>query len=121
MAKKILMADDEPEFVELVKFRLESNGYDVVTASNGKEAVEKAKTQNPDIILLDILMPDMDGYTALRELKGQDITKDIPVIIITAKTGMKDLFAIDGIRDYLIKPFDDEDLLLRIKRALGYR
>lgn len=116
--KKILLADDEPDFVKPLKERLEANNYNVITAFNGQEALIKAGAEKPDLILLDILMPKMDGYTALRELKKKEETKNIPIIILTAKTGMKDLFGVEGIKDYIMKPFEDDDLLLRIQRAL---
>lgn len=116
---RILLVDDEPDFVELLKFGLEKNGYNVVTANNGREALVKAEKERPDLILLDILMPQMDGYTALRELKSRDETREIPVLVLTAKQGMEQLFSVEGITDYIMKPFNDEDLLLRIKRALG--
>lgn len=118
MAKKILLVDDEVDLVELLKIRLESNGYDVLAAHNGKECLHEAKANLPDLIILDVLMPEMDGYTTLRELKKEDETKDIPVIILTAKGKMRDLFEVEGIDDYMVKPFDDDELLLRIKRAL---
>lgn len=117
--KKILMVDDERDFVDMVKMRLEKNGYEVIPAYNGKEALEKGKIDKPDLILLDILMPELDGYSTLKELKQIETTKDIPVLVLTAKTGMKDLFEVEGIADYIIKPFEAEDLLLRIKRALS--
>ena len=116
--KKILIVDDEPEFVNLVRLRLEANGYEVIDASNGEEGLKKAEEERPDIILLDIMMPKKDGYTLMRELKYKEITKSIPIIALTGKPKMKDLFEIEGIKDYIVKPFEDEDLLLRIKRAL---
>lgn len=117
--KKILVVDDEADFVDMVRMRLEANGYEVLTAYNGRDGLEKAKAEKPDLILLDILMPELDGYTTLKELKNMGETKGIPVLVVTAKPGMKDLFVIEGIADYIVKPFDDEDLLLRIKRALN--
>jgi CheY-like chemotaxis protein len=115
---KVLIVDDEPDFALLLKKRLEANGYAVTSAANGDEGLEKIKTDKPDLIILDILMPQKDGYTMLQEMKADISISRIPVIIVTAKPYMKDLFAIEGIRDYLTKPVDDEDLLLRIKMAL---
>lgn len=117
--KKVLLVDDEVDFVKMVKMRLEANDYEVLTAYNGKEFLEKVKKVKPDMILLDILMPEMDGYTALKELKQLKEAKDIPVIILTAKGKMKDLFQIENIADYIVKPFDDDELLLRMKRVLA--
>ncbi len=79
---KILVVDDEPEFVELIKMRLEDNGYDVVTAFDGKEGLEKIKSESPDAVLLDILMPGLDGIEALKKIRRSN--KDLPVFIVTA-------------------------------------
>ncbi len=119
MPKKILIVDDEPDFVLLLKTRLRGNGYEVITASNGEEGAAKANADKPDLILLDIMMPKKDGYTMLQELKANEKTTSIPVIVVTAKPYMRDLFGIEGIKDYIVKPFEDDDLLLRIKRTLG--
>ena len=119
--KKILIVDDEPELVNLIRLRLEANGYEVIDASNGEEGLKKVEEERPDIILLDIMMPKKDGYTLMRELKRKEATKSIPIIALTGKPKMKDLFEIEGIKDYIVKPFEDEDLLLRIKRALTPR
>ena len=118
MAKKILIVDDEPEFREIMKIRLTAHGYEVLEASDGNEGLKVAEAKKPDVIMLDIMMPQKDGYTMLREMKQIGRVKSIPVIVITAKPGLKDLFEIEGIRDYLVKPFDTEDLLLRIKMAV---
>ncbi|MDD5355781.1 MAG: response regulator transcription factor [Candidatus Omnitrophica bacterium] len=115
---KILIIDDEPDFAQLVKKRLEISGYEVAIAVNGNEGLKKIKTEKPDVVLLDILMPEKDGYTMLQEMKGDESISMTPVIVVTAKPFMQDLFAIEGINDYLIKPVDDGDLLLRIKLAL---
>ena len=117
--KKILVIDDEVDFVKLVRLRLESNGYEVAIASDGEEGLAKVSQEKPDMILLDIMMPKKDGYTMLHELKSKEETGSIPIIIITARAYMKDLFGIEGVADYIVKPFDDADLLLRIKRVLA--
>ena len=117
--KKILVIDDELDFVNLVKVRLEANGYEVIDALNGEDGLKKAEAENPDLILLDIMMPKKDGYTLLRELKYKEATKSIPVIVLTAKPGMRDLFGMEGVSDYIVKPFEDEELLLRIKKTLS--
>jgi len=115
---KIIIVDDEPDFTLLLKKRLEANGYAVTSAANGDEGLKKIKTEKPDLVILDILMPQKDGYTMLQEMKLDGAINRIPVIVVTAKPFMKDLFALEGIRDYLTKPVDDEDLALRIKMAL---
>ena len=119
-AKKILIADDEQQLALAVKIRLQSRGYQVVTASNGQQALELAEQEHPDLIILDVLMPVMDGYSCLRELNKRFGRGRIPVIILTARDRMKDLFELEGIVDYVIKPFDHEDLLIRMERALKH-
>lgn len=79
---KILIVDDEIEFVELMQMRLEANGYEVITANNGKNAIERAEKDKPDAILLDIMMPEIDGLTVLKELRSKDAK--LPIFIITA-------------------------------------
>ena len=116
--KKILIADDEQQLALAVKIRLQSRGYQVTTASDGQQALELAQQDRPDLIILDVLMPVLDGYSCLRELNTRFGRGRIPVIILTARDRMKDLFELEGIVDYVIKPFDHEDLLIRIERAL---
>ena len=119
--KKILVADDEQQLALAVKIRLQSKGYQVVTANDGRAALELALQEQPDLIILDVLMPVMDGYSCLREINTRFGRGKIPVIILTARDRMKDLFELEGIEDYVIKPFDHDDLLLRIERAFKRR
>ena len=118
MGKKILIVDDEPDFVGLLKVRLERNGYEVMEAGDGEEGLKKCEEGKPDLVLLDIMMPKKDGYTMLRDLKANNVLKAIPVIAVTAKPGVKELLEVEGVSDFIVKPFEDEDLLVRIKRAL---
>ncbi len=117
MNKKILVIDDEPHIVKVIKSRLEANDYKVITAFNGKEGLVKVQDEDPDIIIVDILMSEMDGYTFVRELKKTP--KKIPVIVLTAKTGMAEIFRIEGIDDYVCKPFETEELLGKIEKHLN--
>ncbi|MBI3321526.1 MAG: response regulator [Candidatus Omnitrophica bacterium] len=117
-AKKILVVDDEQQLALAVKIRLQSRGYQVVTANDGQQALKVVEQERPDLVILDVLMPVMDGYTCLRELNTRFGRGKIPVIVLTARDRMKDLFEVEGIEDYVIKPFDYEDLLLRIERVL---
>lgn len=119
--KKILIADDEQQLALAVKIRLQSKGYQVVTASDGRAALELAEKEQPDLIILDVLMPVMDGYSCLRELNVKFGRGKVPIIVLTARDRMKDLFELEGIEDYVIKPFDHEDLLVRIERAFKRR
>lgn len=116
--KKILVIDDEMELVMAIKIRLEAAGYEVVTAYDGQEGLAVAERAKPNLVLLDISMPVMDGYTALRELRARYNRETLPVIMLTAKGRMRDLFELEGIEDYIVKPFEYDDLLLRIDRTL---
>jgi len=100
--KKILVVDDEQQLALAVKIRLQSRGYQVVTAHDGQQALELAAKDQPDLILLDVLMPVMDGYSCLRELNTRFGRGKIPIIILTARDRMKDLFELEGIEDYVI-------------------
>ena len=120
-AKKILVADDEQQLALAVKIRLQSRGYQVMTVQDGRQALEAIAQEHPDLVILDVLMPVMDGYSCLREINTRFGRGKIPVIVLTARDRMKDLFDLEGIEDYVIKPFDHEDLLARIDRAFKRR
>jgi len=116
---KILVVDDENDVVELLTFLLEKDGYTVVTASNGREALEKVPEEVPDLILLDVMMPEMDGYTVQTQLLENPKTKEIPIIILTAKGQLKDVFAMSpNVKAYIEKPFDPKALRSKIQEAL---
>ena len=121
VGKKILVVDDEQQLAMAVKIRLQSRGYEVVTAPDGKKGLEMLEQEHPDLVLLDVLMPVMDGYSCLREINARIGRGKLPIIVLTARDRMKDLFELEGIEDYVIKPFDHEDLLMRIDRALKRR
>ncbi|OGX40204.1 MAG: hypothetical protein A3C53_07640 [Omnitrophica WOR_2 bacterium RIFCSPHIGHO2_02_FULL_68_15] len=116
--KKILVVDDEPQLALAVKIRLQSRGYEVVTAHDGQQGLEVLEREKPDLVILDVLMPVMDGYSCLREINARLGRGKLPIIMLTARDRMKDLFELEGIEDYVVKPFDHEDLLMRIDRAL---
>ncbi len=120
MAKKILIVDDEPHIVKMVESRLKANGYEVITANNGADGFEKASQEKPDLIILDMLMPKMDGPTALIKLKTVEGTKNIPVIMFTAKGQPADIEMAQqrGADDYVVKPFSPPVLLEKIRKAL---
>ncbi len=119
--KKILIADDEQQLALALKIRLQSQGYEVTTVSDGQQAVAHAVNEKPDLIILDVLMPVMDGYSCVRELNTKLGRNKVPIVILTARERMKDLFELEGIEDYVIKPFDHDDLLLRIDRIFKRR
>ena len=121
MAKKILVVDDEPNIITMIKSRLKANGYDVITACDGQEGLEKAQNENPDLILLDVMMPKLTGYKVARLLKFDSSFNDIPIIMLTARSQEKDieLGATVGVNMYITKPFEPEELLEAIKILLG--
>lgn len=118
---KILVVDDYAENVELVQELLTTNGYQVMTAYNGEEALERIHRDIPDLILLDIMMPKMDGYEVCEALRKDEETKDIPIIFVTAKTEVKDwthaIFNI-GVNSYITKPINPKKLLEKVKSVL---
>lgn len=120
MKKKILVVDDEKDFVELVKARLEACGYDIITAYNGKEALDKVRDEAPDLMLLDLMIPEISGYNVCLKIKVDKIYKKIPIIILTAKFQPSDLkFGKElGADGYLTKPFEPQELLDKIKGLL---
>jgi CheY-like chemotaxis protein len=117
---KVLIVDDEVDIVSTVKYRLEFCEFEVVTAANGKEGLEKAASEKPDIILLDISMPVMNGHEMLERLKNNPELKDIPVIMFTAFSDARYVAkAVElGVTDYATKPFDFPELMGKITKAL---
>ncbi|MDF2521800.1 MAG: DNA-binding response regulator [Clostridia bacterium] len=113
---KILIVDDEPAIVDLIKINLELEGFETITCYSGKEAVKYAQTVNPDLILLDIMLPDLDGFEVCKTIQSLNI----PIIMLTAKNDIKDkLYGLElGADDYITKPFDGRELLARIKTIL---
>ena len=120
MKQKILIADDEPEAVELVAFNLKQAGYEVVTAADGEEALKKAKAQLPALLVLDVMMPELDGLEVCRMLRRDPATAAIPIIMLTAKAAEIDrVLGLElGADDYLTKPFSPRELVLRVKKIL---
>jgi len=116
--KKILAVDDEKHIVRLVQVNLERAGYQVVTANDGKEALQKVADENPDLVVLDVMMPYMDGFEVLQNLRRNPSTRDIPVIMLTAKAQDADVFKgwQSGVDCYLTKPFNPMELLSFVKR-----
>ena len=120
MSKKILLIDDEKDFIETVSFSLTTNGFDVSTAPDGPSGIEKARSYKPDLIILDLMMPGMDGHEVARSLKSDKATADIPIIVLTA-TVTKELgqkVRETKATDYMIKPCDLDELFKKIKSIL---
>jgi len=120
MKPKILVVDDEPEAVELVEFNLKQAGFDVVTAHDGEEALRKAKATLPALIVLDLMLPEIDGLEVCKLLRRNSATAGIPILMLTAKAAEIDrVLGLElGADDYVTKPFSPRELVLRIKRIL---
>ena len=118
--KKILLADDSQTVLLLHQLLLADRGYELLTARNGEEAVDKALAERPDLIILDVIMPRMDGFAACRELRAQELTRDTPIIMVTSRGAPQHVqqgFEA-GCSDYLTRPFDGNELLDKIERLL---
>lgn len=121
MPKKIMIVDDEAHIIEMIHMRLEAMGYDVIEAHDGVVALEKAKTEKPDLILMDVMMPKMNGHETCLALKKDESTKMIPVIMLTAKAQEGDAaWGLEtGANDYVTKPFDPKELMQKIQKQIG--
>ncbi len=118
--KKILLVDDEKDVVDTTQVLLEEKGYTVISAYDGLAGLEKAKKEKPDLILLDVMMPNLNGYQVCRELKKDPNLKSIPIVMLTSKAQESDRFwgIESGADDYISKPFDFLNLLETIKKCL---
>jgi CheY-like chemotaxis protein len=118
---KILITDDDPVIIELLQVNLEFEGYDVITAADGLEAVERAARDTPDLVILDIMMPRMDGWTARAEMLKDPRTAEIPVIFLSARAQQADLRKgyESGVAAYVTKPFEPVELLDLIEQILA--
>lgn len=116
----ILVVDDEADIVELVAFNLKQEGFEVITAANGWEAVQKARSDLPDLILLDLMLPELDGYAVCEMLRVMPSTASIPVIMLTAWSNEQSrILGLElGADDYVTKPFSPRELMLRVHRVL---
>lgn len=123
MAERILVVDDERHIVRLVQVNLQRAGYEVITAFDGREAVEKARQEHPDMIVCDVMMPYLDGFEVLRTLRGEDGTRDTPFIMLTAKAQDADVFHgwSAGVDAYLTKPFNPVELLSFVRRLMNHQ
>jgi DNA-binding response OmpR family regulator len=119
----ILAADDDEDILQLGVFRLERSGYEVLQARDGAEAVQLALDRTPDLAVLDVMMPKMDGFEVVRRLRAEEATKRMPIIMLTARAQDADVEAgFDaGADDYLRKPFSPQELRARVQAMLGRR
>lgn len=120
MGKVVLVVDDEVQLVEMIKMRLEANGYSVITAYDGQEALNKAKKNKPDILILDLMLPKMDGYKVCGLLKKDARFAKTPIIIFTARAQEEDVVLGKelGAEAYITKPFEPQALIAKIKELL---
>lgn len=121
MSRKILIVDDEVYILHILDFSLGAEGYEVITAADGEEALEKARTEKPDLVVLDVMMPKVDGFEACRRLKNDPETRELPVILLTAKGREVDRkMGIEvGADDYMVKPFSPSKLIQKIESFLS--
>ena len=119
--KRVLICDDDPVILRLIQVNLELEDFEVLQADNGEAAIEVATAERPDLVILDIMMPRLDGYQTCERLKAQDSTKDIPVVFLSAKAQQSDIDkGVEyGVSEYLTKPFDPNDLVATVKRLLS--
>jgi DNA-binding response OmpR family regulator len=116
--KKVMVVDDEPRICQLLKIKLGISGYEVVTTTNGADAIELAQTENPDVILLDVLMPGVSGMDILDRVRK---FSRVPIIVFTGRPEIAQIAMQFGADDYIAKPFDPDLLVEKIKRVLGVR
>jgi len=121
--KKIMAVDDERHIVRLIQVNLERSGFQVVTAFDGPDALKKVESDRPDLIVLDVMMPRMDGFEVLKRLQANPETREIPIIMLTAKAQDADVFRgwASGVSAYLTKPFNPLELITFVKRILSGR
>ena len=119
--KKVLLVDDQNTVLMMERMMLKQAGYTIATAKNGAEAIAKAMSERPDLILLDVIMPDMDGFAVCRALRAHQDTKDVPIIMCTTRgeaTNVQTGYDA-GCNEYVTKPFNSVDLLAKVQRYLG--
>jgi DNA-binding response OmpR family regulator len=119
--KLVLVADDDPDILDLVTFRLDRAGYEVVQARDGQEALEAALERTPDLCVLDVMMPRLDGYEVTRRLREESATRSVPIILLTARAQEADVqrgFE-SGATDYVKKPFSPQELRARVEALLA--
>jgi DNA-binding response OmpR family regulator len=120
--KKVVCIEDEPEMIDLVKLILGRKGFQVVGANGGREGLALIERERPNLVLLDLMMPDIDGWEVYRQIKARDDLREIPVIVVTAKAQGIDRvlgLQIAGVDDYITKPFGPKELVSSVERVLG--
>lgn len=123
-SRRVVYIEDEPEMIDLVRLILSRKNYEVIGANGGREGLELVRKVLPDVVLLDLMMPDVDGWDVYQQLKAEDITKSIPVIVVTAKAQTIDRVLglhIAKVDDYIPKPFSPKELVDSLERVLEER
>ncbi|MEA1978863.1 MAG: response regulator [Chloroflexota bacterium] len=121
-AKRVVCIEDEPEMIDLVRLILGRKGFDVIGANGGIEGLETVQRERPDLVLLDLMMPDMDGWEVYQQMKADDDLRNIPVVVVTAKAQSIDKVLglhIAKVDDYITKPFGPQELLESVEKILG--
>jgi two-component system response regulator VicR len=119
---RVVCIEDEPEMIDLVRLILGRKGFEVIGADGGIEGLEKVRTEKPDLVLLDLMMPDMDGWEVYQQIKADPELRDIPVVVVTAKAQSIDKVLglhIAKVDDYITKPFGPQELLESVEKILG--
>lgn len=121
-SRQVVYIEDESEMIDLVKLILERKGFEIIGANGGREGIEEVRQRLPDLVLLDLMMPDMDGWDVYQQMKADEQTRKIPVIVITAKAQSIDKVLglhIAKVDDYISKPFTPQELLDSVQKVLG--
>lgn len=120
-AKRVLVCDDDPVILKLLEVNLELEGYEVLSAHHGEEALLLAESEVPDLVILDIMMPRMDGYETAEKLRANDVTRDIPLVFLSAKAQAADIERGEqyDVDEYITKPFDPSELIEVVERLVG--
>jgi DNA-binding response OmpR family regulator len=120
MAKKVLVVDDEPEMLNLIRFTLQQGGYDIVTCDTGRHAWNAIIDNKPDLLLLDVMLPGIDGYSLQIKISQDEATKNIPIIVLTALEPSRTLFKkFEQVKGFMTKPFKTDDLLAEVEKVIG--
>ena len=121
--KKILLVDDSPTAILWQRLILEADQYEIVVATDGEEGVRLAKTEHPDLVLLDVMMPRMDGFEALREIRADDALRTTPILMVTTRSEMANVMQgyESGCNEYITKPVDRSELLMKVRSYLAGR
>jgi len=123
-SKRLVYIEDEEEMIDLVRLILSRRGYEVLGANGGREGLDLVRRELPDLVLLDLMMPDMDGWDVYQQMKSEERTRDIPVIVVTAKAQSIDKVLglhIAKVEDYISKPFSPQELLDSVEKVLAKR